>query len=104
MTHVTGGARPAVLAVRGRGGRRPQGWVSRSYGDFEPAPALGFRSRARGGWQGVTLFELLEPGAAPALSLSLRRAAGRVALGAAGGSTGAHAVEPFALDIAPGLL
>ena len=54
MTHVAGAAGSAVLQARGRG-LRPQGWISRSYGSFEPAPALGFSSRTRGSWQGATL-------------------------------------------------
>jgi hypothetical protein len=103
VTHVTSGAALRILAVKGRGGRSPQGWISRSYGTFEPAPALGFQSRARGGWQGATLFELLEPDAAPVLSL--RRETGRVVLGGAGDlASGPRAVKAFALDIAPGLL
>ena len=82
VTHVADGARRAVLQARGRGGRCPQGWVSRSYGSFEPAPALGFTGHARGDWRAATLFELVEPGATPALAL--RREGGRVVLEGAG--------------------
>ena len=103
VTHVAGGAGPAVLQARGRGGLRPQGWISRSYGSFEPAPALGFSSRARGSWQGATLFELLEPGAAPALAL--RRAGEGLALAGPGDlDTDARRLDAFALDIAAGVL
>jgi hypothetical protein len=103
-SHAAGGAgRAAVLQARGRGGLRPQGWISRSYGSFEPAPALGFVSRAHGGWRGATLFELVEPGALPALSL--RREGERVALrGPIELDTPARRLDAFALDIAAGLL
>ena len=104
VSHVAGGTGHAVVAARGRGGLRPQGWVSRSYGGFEPAPVLGFSARARGGWQAATLFELVEPGARPALALR-REEGGRVRLDGAGDlDTGARRLDAFALDIAAGLL
>lgn len=109
VSHVTGGTGARALLVRGRGGLVPQGWISRAYGAFEPAPALGFASRARGPWEGATLLELVEPGAAPALTLA-RLPEGRVVLGGAGDlDTPARrsadlAPDALPLDIAPGLL
>lgn len=109
VSHVTGGTGARSLPVRGRGGLVPQGWISRAYGAFEPAPALGFASRARGPWEGATLFELVEPGAAPALTLA-RSPEGRVSLGGTGDldtaarRSGDFAPDAPALDIAPGLL
>lgn len=103
VSHAASGRALAPVAARGRGGLRPQGWVSPSYGGFEPAPALGFPSRARDGWQAATLFELVEPGREP--RLALRREAERVELGGEGDlATGAHRLDGLLLDIAPGLL
>ena len=94
----------ASLAGAGQGGRRPQGWVSRSYGSFEPAPALGFaeprprrlarrhplrapRARRRAGAR-----------APPGGGRARPRRSRRPRHGAPAGS------DAFALDIAPGLL
>ena len=103
--HVMTGTGRAVLQARGRGGWRPQGWISRSYGTAEPAPALGFASRARGDWRAGTLFELLDPGAAPHLELA-RTSAGFALTGAGDLGTEGRRLEAegFHLDIAPGLL
>jgi len=105
VTYVTNGTQPVPLEARGRGGRRPQGWISRSYGSFEAAPALGFACRARGDYLAATLFELMEPGAKPALAVA-RIGQGFALTGAGDLSTGPRrlAAGAFALDIAPGLL
>ena len=51
---------------------RVQGWISRSYLAYEPAPAVGFSARAANEYFAATLFEIVEAGAEPGLSLQWR--------------------------------
>jgi hypothetical protein len=64
---------------------RPQGWVSRAYLEYEPAPALGFPAKIDTDYFAATLFEITRDGAAPELSLDWRASENSVTLTDGGG-------------------
>jgi hypothetical protein len=66
---------------------RTQGWISRSYLAYQPAPALGFTARAADSYFAATLFEIAEAGQEPGLSLAWRPTTRTVAVSFDPGST-----------------
>jgi hypothetical protein len=81
VSHVTGAEEPGSRLHAGEMQPRVQGWISRSYLAYEPAPAVGFSARADEEYFAATLFEIAGADEAPRLSLQWRPETGTLAFG-----------------------